>query len=172
MPEGYIIDFGAMPTQMILLIISDIVIVYILYKLLYNPVLEFLAKRREKIEGQLNDAEQALNEANALKAQYDEKLKDIAKEKSEILDNARKVAQDREREIIEDAKNEAGVIKNRALLDIKREEDRAKDDMKKQIIEISTIMASSYVATNLTDEDQNKLLNEAIESLEGTEWQN
>lgn len=172
MPGDYIIDFGAMPTQMILLLISDIVIVYILYKLLYNPVLEFLAKRREKIEGQLNDAEQALNEANALKAQYDEKLKDIAKEKSEILDNARKVAQDREREIIEDAKNEAGVIKNRALLDIKREEDRAKDDMKKQIIEISTIMASSYVATNLTDEDQNKLLNEAIESLEGTEWQN
>lgn len=171
MPGDYIIDFGAMPTQMILLLISDIVIVYILYKLLYNPVLEFLAKRREKIEGQLNDAEQALNEANALKAQYDEKLKDIAKEKSEILDNARKVAKDREREIIEDAKNEADVIKNRALLDIKREEDRAKDDMKKQIIEISTIMASSYVATSLTDEDQNKLLNEAIESLEGTQWQ-
>ncbi len=158
--------------QMLPIYVSLAVIIYILGKLLYNPVLEFLDKRKNKIATELDDAQKALDEANALKADYEAKLKDIDAEKAEILEHARKVASDKEKEIIENAKEEANTLKNRAMLDIKREEDKARDDMKSSIIEISTLMASRYVATNLTNEDQSKLLDEVIESLGEVKWQN
>ncbi len=161
----------ALVMQMLPIFVSLAVIIYILYRLLYNPVLEFLDKRENKIATELRDAEKALEEANALKADYESKLKNIDNEKAEIIEHARKIASDKEKEIIANAKEEANTLKNRAMLDIKREEDKARDDMKSSMIEISTLMASRYVATNLSTDDQNKLLDEVIESLGEVKWQ-
>ncbi|MFV0440745.1 MAG: F0F1 ATP synthase subunit B [Lachnospirales bacterium] len=170
---GNIVNFDMMMVkQMVLLLISDLVIIFILGKLLYNPVKDFLRKRTERIANDIDKSEKALSDANALKAEYEAKLKDIDKEKADILEKARKLASDKEKDIIDLAKDEANVIKNRAMLDIKREEDKARDDMKSSIIEISTLMASRYVATNLTEDNQNKLLDEVIDSLGEVKWQN
>ncbi len=158
--------------QLLPIWVTLVVIIFILYKLLYNPVSDFLDKRENKIATELKDAQKALDDANALKADYEAKLKNIHDEKADILDHARKIASDKEKEIIENAKEEANTLKNRAMLDIKREEDKARDDMKSSMIEISTLMASRYVATNLTSDDQNKLLDEVIESLGEVKWQN
>ncbi|MFV0520319.1 MAG: F0F1 ATP synthase subunit B [Lachnospirales bacterium] len=152
--------------------ISTAVVIFILGKLLYNPVKDFLRKREEKIAGNLGAAQKSLDDANALKSEYEEKLKNIDIEKADILEKARKIASDKEKEVLQQAHDEANTVKNRALLDIKREEDKARDSMKSSIIEISTLMASRYVATSLSDEDQNKLLDEVIESLGEVKWQN
>ncbi len=158
--------------EMSLLLISDIVIILILGYLLYNPVKDFMKKRSDSIKNKIQSAEQALNDANNLKAEYEAKLKNIDNEKSDILDKARKIAKDKEREIIENAKEEAQIIKNRATIEIQREQDKAQDEMKTQIIELSTEMASRYVTEALSNDDQKKLLDNVINSLEESQWQN
>ena len=45
--------------------------------LLFNPVRQMLKKRQDKIQGELEDAKQNQDEAAALKAEYEAKLKDI-----------------------------------------------------------------------------------------------
>ncbi len=152
--------------------ISTAVVIFILGKLLYNPLKEFLRKREEKIATNLSTAQKSLEDAHALKSEYEEKLKNIDIEKADILEKARKIASEKEKEVLRVAHEEAASIKNRALLDIKREEDKARDNMKSSIIEISTLMASRYVATTLSEADQNKLLEEVIESLGEVKWQN
>ena len=82
--------------------------------LLFNPVRQMLKKRQDKIQGELEDAKQNQDEAAALKAEYEAKLKDINVEAEEILGEARKKALANENRIIAEAKEEAARIRERA----------------------------------------------------------
>lgn len=158
--------------ETVFLFINVCIIVFVLGKLLYNPVKEFLKKRSDGIKEKLDNAKISLKNADELKLEYENKLKGIEAERAEILDKARKLAKDTEFEIISQAKEEAQIIKNRAMLDIEREEERAKDDMKTQIIELSSIIASRYISKEIDSDTQSKLLEEVIEDLGEVKWQN
>ncbi len=167
----YMIDFS---TQFLrdfgFQLINDIVIIFILAKLLYNPVRTFLGNRKERIANSISESESALKEANSLKAEYENKLANIEKERVEILDEARKEAKIQEAQIIAAAREEADILKNRAETAIKLEEERARDDMRKNIIDLSTVLASSVIAKNIDENTQNKLLDEVIEGLGEVKW--
>ena len=57
------------------------------------------------------------------------------------------------------------------MTDIKREKEKAKDEIKKQIIEVSSVMSGKFIAAKMTEEEQEKLIDETISDLEGVEWQ-
>ncbi len=169
----YMIDFSLQALNDFgLLILSDIVIIGIVAKLLYNPVTNYIAKRNERIATNLKNADDMMAEASKLKAEYEGKLANIQKERTEILDEARKIAKEQEAQIVSAAREEADALKERAEVAIKREEERARDDMRKDIIDISTALASSVIAKNIDESTQNKLLDEVIEGLGEVKWQN
>lgn len=67
----------------ILEIINFLVLVWILKRFLYKPVLEVIAKRRSGIEQQLAEAHRLNEEADALKSEYDNRLADRDKERQQ-----------------------------------------------------------------------------------------
>lgn len=138
--------------------------------ILYKPVLNFLALRKEKIATQLSKAEAELVQANKFKAEYEQKLKSIEAERSQILDEARNRAKENEKQIISEAKKEAEALKNRAMIDIQREQEKAKDDIKNQIIDISSTMAKAFISKTIDESEQNKLIEEVISDLGDVKW--
>ena len=98
----------------VLLAISVFVMFLFLSYLLFNPAREFLKKREERIKGNIDSAEKAKEDADRLRAEYEEKLRNIHREEDEILSAARKKALDTEAKIIENAKAEAAGIIERA----------------------------------------------------------
>jgi len=151
-------------------LLNTCILCAVLSYLLYKPVKNMLASRKDKIENQISSAETQLAEATKMKALYEEKLKAVDKEKDIILSDARSKAVQREQEIIAEAKAEAEALKNRAMVDIQREQEKAKDEIKKQIIEVSSIMASRFVAASINQKEQDKLVNEVISDLEEVKW--
>lgn len=151
-------------------LLNTVILCAVMSYLLYKPVKNFLAARRDRIEGQINSAEGQLKEANKMKALYEEKLRAIDKEKEMILTEARNRGAQREQEIIAEAKLEAETLKNRAMVDIQREQEKAKDEIKKQIIEVSSIMASRFVAEAIDREKQEKMVDEVISDLGEVKW--
>ena len=145
--------------------INIMIVIGILGRVLYKPVRDFLDRRKKDIADQIAAAEQQEKAANEGKALYETKLKSIETERNEILDSARKRAQEKEQQILAEARTEAEALRNRAQLDAKREMEKAQDEMKAQIIQISTLMASRYVSANMDADSQNKLLNEVISEL-------
>ena len=109
-------------------------------------------------------------QAQALKKEYEEKLKNIESERTAILQEARTTALKNSQIIISDAKTEATAIKDRANLEIERAEEKAKDDIKKQIVQVSALMSEKFVAAKMTEDEQNKLVDETISDLEEIEW--
>lgn len=153
-------------------LLNTVILCGVLSFLLYKPVLKFMEKRRERIQNQLDTADEKLTDAGRLKAEYEKKLREINTEREEILSMARTRAAQREQEIISQAKKEAETLKNRAMTDIQREQEKAKDEMKKQIIEISSAMASRFIKASIDESEQKKLADEVISELGDVKWQN
>lgn len=101
---------------------------------MFNPVRNFLNKRKEGIANDIEKAKTDAADAQAMKAEYEAKLKEADKEVEAILADARKRALAREEQIIEEAKTEAAHIIERAHNEVLLEKKGAADDMKKEMI--------------------------------------
>lgn len=149
-----------------------LILFYFLGRLLFNPVREILAKRSEEIESTLDKIEADSKEAEQLKAEYDGKLKSIKTEADKILAHAHTRAVAREDEIVKAANEDAGKIMQRAHLEIEREREQMKDDIRREIIEVATILASKFVEVSLSEEQQKVLINETINEMGEDTWLN
>lgn len=149
-----------------------LLIIWILKKLLFKPVTEFLEKRRLAIAKDINDAKMAKTDANTLKGDYEARLVHINQERDSILKDARQKALTREAQIIEAAHQEAESIKQRALQDIALEEQRVKAEMKQEMLEVATLMAGKFVATSIDQNKQDELVGEIIEEMGDVQWLN
>lgn len=156
----------------IMQLINTGVLVALLSYILYEPVVKFLNNRTSRIQESITNAEEMLENAQKMKALYEEKLKGIDAERVQILEVANKRAKDMENDIITSAKQEASTIKTRALSDIELEKEKAFNEMKSQIIDISSIIAQKYVSQNINKDMQNKLLDEVISDLGDATWLN
>ena len=142
-------------------------IIFILAKLLFKPVSEFLEKRQAMIAAEVNDATNAKKDAEGLKKDYQAKLTNIEAEANEILKEARAKALAREEEIIRAAREEAEVIKTKAFKDIELEKERVQAEMKAEMIEVASLMASKFVAASMDENKQNELVDEMIKEIRG-----
>lgn len=138
--------------------------------LLFNPVRQMLKKRQDKIQGELEDAKQNQDEAAALKAEYEAKLKDINAEAEEILSEARKKALANENRIIAEAKEEATRIRERAEQEAELEKKKAADDVKKEMISIASVMAGKVVAASIDTTVQDSLIEETLKEIGDNTW--
>ena len=154
------------------LIINVLLLFIILWKLLFQPVQDFMDKRSKGIADQLEDAKIKKAQAEALHLEYKEKIAQVQQEATAILEAARKRGQEQEALLLTQAREEAEKIRVRAQKDIQREQEKAKDNMKKEIIEIASIMASKIVEQSLDEQKQKQIIDEVIGGLEDVQWLN
>ena len=147
----------------IFLAINVFILFTFLSFLLFNPVRDMLNKRREKIQSDIETAGKNKEDAIALKAEYEAKLREIDKEAEKILSEARKKALNRE---------EANRILERAHSEVVLEQKRAVDDMKKEMIRIASAMAGRVVAQSMDVKIQDTLIEETLKEMGESTWQN
>lgn len=159
--------------------ISDVVItginIFILFfalsYLLFNPARDYLEKRRNKIAGDLQNAKENKEEALALKAEYESRLREINKEAEAILDEARKKAKKQEAEIVAEAREEAGRILARADREIELEKKKALEDVKQEMVSIASMMAAKAMAASIDAKIQDALIEETLKEMGERTWQ-
>ena len=159
--------------------ISDVVItginIFILFfalsYLLFNPARDYLEKRRNKIAGDLQNAKENKEEALALKAEYESRLREINKEAEQILDEARKKAKKQEAEIVAEAREEAGRILARADREIELEKKKALEDEKQEMVSIASMMAAKAMAASIDVKIQDALIEETLKEMGERTWQ-
>jgi F-type H+-transporting ATPase subunit b len=129
-----------------------------------------LKNRQDKIKGELDDAAAALEEANAMKAEYEAKLKDIDKEADVILSEARQKALKNETKIVNEAKEEASRIIARAREEAELEKKRVADEMKQEMVTIAALMAKKVVSANIDTSVQDSLVDETLREMGDSTW--
>ena len=151
-------------------LVNIVILAFVLSKLLYNPVRKFMQSRTERIKGQLEHAEKESQGAHALRLEYEQKLKEIDVQKDAILEEARKLAADNRERMITETRAEIDVLKARAASEIEVERERAREEMRQAIIEISALMTEKLVTVSIDSDARDRLFDEAIGELEGITW--
>ena len=153
------------PRQVLTQILGFLILMWMLRKFAWGPVLAMLEARREKIAGQFREVEKRQADAEALKAKYEQEMKSveaIARQRiQESIAEGQKIAA----EIKAQANVEATQRLERAADEIARERDKAKEILKEQIISLSMRSAEKVLRQKLDDPAQRKLAGEFIDEL-------
>ena len=170
--EGRIFGLDLQTVHDAVLLGINIFIIFLVFSyLLFNPARELLAKRQNRIQGDLDAAAQDKEKANALRIEYEGKLAAIEAQAEEIMAEARKKAKKNEEQIIADAKDEAALIIKRAQKEIELEKKRAFEDMKQEMIDIAKVMAEKAVSSQMSVSVQDALVQEALKEMGESTWQ-
>lgn len=168
---GRIIGFDAqLLTDLGLQLVSTLFIVVALYLILHKPVTAMLEKRKASIANEINEAKTSNQAAAKLKVDYEERIASINEEAAQILKEARSVALARQEQIIAEAKKDIEAMKEKAANDILLEQERVKDEMKTQMIDVSTLMASKFVAISIDENKHQEIINDIIKEMGDVQW--
>lgn len=154
----------------VLTMIAVLFLFWALSYFLFNPARKMLEGRKEKIKGELEQAADDMAQAKAMKEEYEAKLRDIQKEADEIMVQARKKAMMSETQIINEAKEEAARIIERARTEAELEKQKAADDVKKEMIAVATAMAGKVVAGAIDMSVQEGLIDETLKEMGESTW--
>jgi len=143
---------------------------FVLSKLLYNPVRNFMSDRALRIKTQLESAESDSQAAVALKLEYEQKISEINIQRDAILEEAAKLAADNKTRILAETKLEVEALKSRAAAEIEGERAHAREEMRGAIIEISALMAEKMISRSVDAETSGRLFDETMFELEETTW--
>ncbi len=153
----------------VLMIIAVFALFLVASHFLFNPVRNMMQNRQEKIRSELDNAAADMEQAHALKEEYEAKLKDINKEAEEILGEARKKALANENKIISEAKEEAARIIERAGVEAELEKNKAADEVKREMVVLASMLAGKVVNAAIDTAVQDTLIEETLKEMgEGT----
>ncbi len=138
--------------------VSFLVVLFILGKFAWKPILGVLSERERTIDEALNEAKKARDEFAVLKAQNEDLMRAAREERELMLKEARDI---RDREISEakaKAKAEGDAMLTRAREEIKNEKNAAITEMKNQVAELGILVAERILKDKLGDAATQKAL--------------
>ncbi len=139
---------------------------YILWKLAFPRISEALDRRQHAIEESIDHAERVRHEADELLDEYRERLREARGQAEQIIDRARKSAEARERETLEDTQQRREQLMEQTRRDIEVETRRAIQQIRREVADL-TVMATEKVTRKVLDQDdQRRLVEEALSDLD------
>ena len=151
---------------------NTLILFFALKHLLFKPVTEFMDKRTKGIEASIEEAELKNIEADKLKAQYEEKLNEIKKERNQIIEEATRKAQHRGDEIVMQADEEAKKMLEKARIEIEREKQKVMNELKGEISHLAIAVAEKVMEKDLDLGTHQQMIQQFIDKAGEQQWQN
>lgn len=146
-------------------LVNTVVLFLVLKKFLFKPVMQMITDRQKEIDDMYNAADSAKSEAQALEAEYKEKLSQAALTGERMVKEATERGQKREEEILRQANEEASAIMAKATANIALEKKKALNDAKDEISVIAIAIAEKVVGRELNSADHSALVDGFIDRL-------
>ena len=129
-------------------IINIIVLFLLLRKFLIKPIRNIMEKRDEMIRSGLENARKSQSDAELMKQEYEEKLKNAGDISAGIISDAKKEAEARSKNILDEANAKADNILSSARENAETAKIKAVSEAKEQIADLAAEMARKLVTTS------------------------
>lgn len=143
-----------------------LLVVLVLGKYAWGPVLALLQQREEFIHRSLAEARRDREEAESRLKEYVAKLRDARTEAAAIIEEARRDAEQLRGELRQRARTEADTLIQNAERQITLQTQRAIQEIRRETVDLSVAIASKIIQRNLTKEDNQHLIDEALRQAE------
>jgi F-type H+-transporting ATPase subunit b len=154
------------PGLFIWTIVTFLLLVTLLAKFAWRPLLQALDARREGILQSLEGAKQAKRELDQLKEQSAEIMRDARIEAEAIVSKSWSDAEKLKEEMKEKARTEADAILREARRQIQVETAQALKQIRNEVADLSVTIASKLIQRNFSKEDNDRLIEETLRQIE------
>lgn len=146
-------------------ILNFIILLFILAKFAYKPLMKVLDARRERVTNDLETAEKTRTEAEALKNQYSRQLSEARSEATAIVEKANKIGQKVHDDFVAQAQAEKEQLIVSAKQTIENEKQQALTEVRSQVITLATEIAGKVVDQKLNSEVDQALVAKTADSV-------
>ena len=159
------------PSDMLIICISTLLIVWLAKHFFWDKVLGFLDARQAAIQADIDAGAKDRADGEAYKAQYEAKLSDVKIEARVLIESAKASANQEKRDILASAHKEADDMKAKTRKELEREKAAAKDEMKEAIVEVAFEAAKQIVNKELDEKAHKQYVDEFIDHAGDESWQ-
>jgi F-type H+-transporting ATPase subunit b len=146
-------------------IVTFLLLLGVLWKFAWNPILGALEAREQAIQKTIDDAEALQAEAAAVLEEHQKRLAEARAEGNRILDEARQAGDHMKQDILEKARAESEKVLERAHRQMELEAEQAIQTIRTQAADLALKAAEKVLERSLTDADHKRLADQAIEEL-------
>ena len=154
------------PGLFIWTILTFLVLLGLLAKFAWKPLLKALESRQEAIKKSLDDADRAKQELARLQTESTKIIEQARIEADSILTKTRSDAERLREDLKTKAKEESDTIIRNAEQQIQLRTRQALQDIRQEVADIAVIVASKLLERNLAKEDNDRLINETLKQIE------
>lgn len=148
--------------NLVFTIINVLILFALVRKFLFKPVHNILDARQAEIDKQYEDVKAAQDTADELKKKYETSVKNITKEKEEILNDAREKANDDYEKVLADAKTQADKIVADAQKSADEMHQKRMQQATEQIADLVVAATAKIVASHQGMEADRELYNQFL----------
>ncbi|MCH7471475.1 F0F1 ATP synthase subunit B [bacterium] len=148
-------------------LLGFLILVWVLKKFLWKPVLQVIDERRESIETAYREVDEARKDVARMKEEYEQRLGEINDEAQQKLQEAIEKGQQVAGEIRQAAEESREKLVQKTQADIAREKDKAIAELRNTAIDLSFSIAERVMKEQLDREGHEKLAHSFVEELKG-----
>lgn len=150
----------------ILISLANLILIFLIVKkFLFKPVRELFAKRQAELDHQYAAADAAEKQAQEHKAAWEKKLQSANEEADGIIKDATDAAKYRATQIVEEANAKAAGIQSRAEAEALLTQKRAEEEIKKEIVEVSSAIAEKMLEREINEADHRALIDAFLDEI-------
>jgi F-type H+-transporting ATPase subunit b len=147
-------------------VITFLVLLAVLYKFAFNPLMRLQKARQAEIHQSIVDAENLRDEAQHLLADYKRQLAQARNEADAIVDRARKAGEVSKAEILEEARVQSEAQLAKARQQIERDTNQALQKIREEAADLAITATAKVARSSLSQQDQLRLIQEAINEID------
>lgn len=156
---------GIQPSLLLAQIVNFTIIMVVLTKLLYKPMLEMLEKRRRKIEEGIRLTEAMKEEELKIEAKKQKAVDQGRREGQDLIEEAKKRAKEDEKQILSDARAEAEEIIAKGHMEVERLKKEMQKSIEKDTVDLSVVMAERLLGEVMSKDMQHQVIGTHIKKL-------
>ena len=157
--EAIGINLAGLITQLV----SFGILLFLLSKFLYKPIVRMLDERSGKIRESLEASERAQVEAASSREETQKQLVEARAEGQRMIAQARDVADRFREEELAKAREEIAAERSRAEANIQRERDAAIEELRREFSGLAVVAAERVIRRSLDESDHNELIQQVLE---------
>ena len=147
-------------------VITFLILVGLLYRFAFNPLMRMQKARQAEIHQSIVDAESLRDEAQQLLADYKQQLAQARQEADAIVERARKAGETSKAELQEEARVQAEATLAKARQQIERDTNQALQRIREEAADLTITATAKVARSSLSEEDQLRLIKEAINEID------
>lgn len=138
------------------------VLIFVLWKFAYTPILNFLEDRRKKIEEGVKNSELAVTRLAEIAEKEKEVIIEAKKEALNILNEAKENAEKRGNELIKKAQEEASSVIVKEREKFNQEKIEAFKEMKNSLSELVVLAVEKIINEKMSPEKDSEIIKKAL----------